>query len=183
MSLSHRLLYMRFSRWVLLPAFAILVAGAATANPAPTPASQVHHEQAVYGFWTVTCTYLSSSIKTKTCIASLPVRHGSSKEVVVILVVGPDNKGKKRFDTFVPTSTLVQPGVLVKFDSGGEITLPILSCGPHACIASLLYSEAIATQLSRAKTIKVQWTNAISGRIETAFPVKGTREALAALVR
>jgi invasion protein IalB len=183
MSLSHRLLYMRFPCWLLLPVLAILAAGAATANPAPAPTSQVRHDRKVYDFWTVGCSYPSGPAKTKTCTASLPVRHNGSKQLIVILIVAPDNKGEMRFHAVVPTSTLVQPGVIIKFDRGGEITLPILSCNPNACVASLPYSKAIETRLAGAKKIDVRWTNIVSGLVGTAFSIKGAKEALAALER
>jgi invasion protein IalB len=184
MSLSHILSYVRFSRLSLLSCFAIAAAGGALADPAPAPANHVvRRDQVAYDFWTVGCTYFAGPAKTKTCTASLPVHRDGSKQLIVILAIGPDKMGKIRFQAVVPTSTEVQPGVLVKFDRGGEITLPIFSCDPNACVASVPYSEAIAARLAGAKKIEVHWTNTSSGVVTAVFSVKGAREALAALGR
>jgi invasion protein IalB len=185
MSLSHLSSYLRCSRWALVSGLAIATAGGAMADPAsaPAPANQVvRRDQIVYDFWTVGCSYFAGPAKTKTCTASLPVHRNGSKQLIVVLVVGPDTKGKLRFQAIVPTTTVIGPGILVKFDRG-EINLPIFSCDPNACVGNVAYSEAIATRLAATKKVEVRWTNISSGPVTAVFSVKGAREALAALGR
>jgi invasion protein IalB len=189
----------RSSPIVVLSALALLAAGAARADPpknqvvreqaaratvAHPPASHVvRRDEAIYDLWTVGCTYLSGSTKTKNCTARLPVKRRGSQQLLVVLAVGPNGRGEMRFQATVPTSTMVQPGVSVRFEPGGVLELPILSCDPDACLASVPYSEAIAARIAGAVKVAVRWTNIASGLVETGFSVKGARNALAALSR
>jgi invasion protein IalB len=188
---------LRSSQSVILSALALLAASAARADPpknhvvrelaastavAHLPANHVvRRDEAIYDLWTVGCTYLSGSTKTKNCTARLPVKRSDSRQLLVVLAVGPNGRGEMRFQATVPTSTMVQPGVSVRFEPGGEIKLPILSCDPDACLASVPYSEAIAARIAGAMKVAVRWTNIASGPVETSFSVKGARGALAAL--
>ncbi|MGP8233588.1 MAG: invasion associated locus B family protein [Methylovirgula sp.] len=179
MWLFSRFMVSSSSRLAFLAALAGLAAGAALADPA---GQAVRRDETVYDLWTVNCAYFAAPAKKK-CAASLPVRRSGTQQLVVVLAIGPDGKGEVRFQVTVPTSTMVQPGVIAKFEPGGELRLPILSCDRNACLASVPYSRAIATHIAGASKVDVGWTNIASGPVETGFSVKGAREALAALSR
>lgn len=166
-------------RCAFLAALAGLSAGAALADPAN---QVIRRDETAYDLWTVSCAYFSAPPKKK-CTASLPVRQSGTQQLVVVLAIGPDAKGEMRFQATVPTSTMVQPGVVVKFEPGGELKLPILSCDRNACLASVPYSKAIAARAAGASKADVGWTNIASGALETSFSVKGARDAVAALPR
>ncbi len=166
-------------RCAFLAALAGLSAGAALADPA---SQVIRRDETVYDLWTVNCAYFSAPPKKK-CTASLPVRRSGTQQLVVVLAIGPNGKGEMRFQATVPTSTMIQPGVIVKFEPGGEAKLSILSCDPNACLASVPFSQALAARIAGATKVDVRWTNITSGAVETSFSIKGARDAVAALPR
>jgi len=153
----------------------------APAQSSATAVKVLRRDSVAYDLWTVGCAYLSQPADSKSCTASLPVRRPDSQQLLVVLTVGPDGRGERRIQATVPTSTMVQDGVTVRFEPAGEIKLPILSCYPAACLASVLYDQANAALMASATKAEVTWTNAASGRVKVEFAVNGAKQALAAL--
>jgi invasion protein IalB len=158
---------------------------------APAPAAQqpaaarvLKTETANFDSWTVTCNTMSQPANARRCFAHQAVVNDKSRQVMVTLTVGPNARGEQHLDVQTPTATSIPEGVTLKFEPGGApIRLPFMFCDPNSCVASVALDPTLSAALQGATQASVVWASLRAGPIKIDFPLKGAREAVAALAK
>lgn len=167
-------------------------AKAAQTQPAaaPAPAASLEaasaprvlrSEVATHDFWTVACDYLDGQPAPR-CMARMPVfRTNELKQVLVVVAIAKGANDQWMLNLHMPTSMLLQPGAELRFGDKARRKMPILSCEPALCTATLPFDAALRADLTGSQNATAVWTSLAGGEIRADFPLKGAAAAIASL--
>ena len=142
-------------------------------------------ENTPFDYWRLSCTYLSAPAGAKRCAAELPVyREDKGRRLKVLEVAATrDDAGQVRLVVQIPTSTVVADGATLTLKGGEPRKFAIQSCEPALCTGFVPFDPAFLGQLQAVDGATVSWTSLAAGAVKIEFPVKGAKDAIAALVR
>ncbi len=101
---------------------------------------------------------------------------------VVVGNLGPD--GKYILHLVVPLGIYIPPGVAIKINLGDQIDIPVHTCTPVGCEATLDLKPELVFALESSTTVNVAFLDAVTRRqITVGVSMAGFRQANAALRR
>jgi invasion protein IalB len=153
---------------------------AAQSTKKPAESAPQRTETIRYGSWVVTCNDTMEKGSRKVCSAVLRVIT-QKKQVLLVWVIGHDDKGLLRTVLRTPTGVMIQKGVELKLGKSKARELPYTVCTPQQCEASTAMDNAMIRD-AYASTKAVVSISAVNGRkINFNVSIDGISKVLAAL--
>jgi invasion protein IalB len=157
----------------------VLLGQAANSTAAPTAAART--EILTYDNWTVTCRDGRDPKEKRVCSAELDIAQeaNNSRRVVFAWIVALNKEG-------VPTTVLnflpgvmIAPGVELKFADKAPRKIPITSCEPTHCEATISMDEAFARDASAVVQAEAVVQASDGHQVTFTINMKGFASALA----
>jgi invasion protein IalB len=163
----------------------IAVGATAQAQPLPTAGASGRTEIVTYDNWTVTCRDGRDPKEKRICTGELNIvqEANDTRRTVFAWLIGLNKDNAPATAMRFPPGVTIAPGVVLKFADRPPRTVPITTCEPGYCEASMTMDDSFMRDAQGASQAEAAVTASDGRQVMFTVNMKGFTQALAAVRR